>query len=867
MKRDWFITRHSAWTLALPLIGILLLLQLSTLPQRLDNWLYDTLVTAFPPASSEDVVIVAIDENSLSEIGPWPWPRAVHARLIRNLTAAGANRIVMDILFPEPTTDDPVLADAMREHGGVILPLYLAPGSQSDLFREQLPTPTLATAAFALGHAHVELDSDGIARGLYLYNGLGNNLWPAMALLAGASEPSRGPKAFPEQQAPPYVNVRREFRRVPLAGRSGAYTTLSYSDLLDNPAGHPWLDGKTVLVGATAAGFGDVLPTPFSGLAQPMSGVEFHANALAAAQRGELIREAPRYWMAGLSLLTVLMVVLVLPRLRPSGTFVFSCLMFTAIVTGAVTTLLVLNLWVPIAHALLVVVIAFPLWSARRLSLANHFLNQQIDQLERGNLLHLPATWSRSPRQILANLRALLTPDGWLLMEDNQVLEQHNLRPEDRHPGWQGSPGTWHHDQGVSRITLTRGDNRYRLALLLPPGLAGAAAERYLGRLTLQAPDREPVAVIRENLSTRINRAQEATQKLNHIQGFIWRSFEHMPDGIIVTDPLGLILFANSHVPRWFNEPQPSLQSMSLATLLQGHDPRSPGWAETLADTLTQQQSRTVDLRLHGRDFLIHFAPFLLPDSNQNGIIANISDISELREQQRQHREAIDFISHDVRSPLVSQLALIEQLKRRPGEVQAEQLDQLRKLARRSYHLAEEFVQLARAEQLTETRFYDCEFLSIVENARDSVSEQALEKSIKLVLLGNDDLWLRGNAELLERAVINLLTNAVQYSEPGTAVTMQVFRAGHQACLTVTDEGPGISASELPTLFDRFQRQKSSELAGKHGVGLGLSFVSVVVEKHKGEIAVESKEGEGSAFTLKLPVADHPEESRDDRGD
>ncbi|MGM0570400.1 CHASE2 domain-containing protein [Marinobacter sp.] len=859
MTRDWFSTRHSAWTLALPLIGILLLLQLSTLPQRLDNWLYDTLVTAFPPDASDDLVIVAIDENSLAEIGPWPWPREVHARLIRNLTAAGAGRIVMDILFTEPTADDPILADAMEEHGGVTLPLYIAPGSQTDLFREQVPTPVLANAAFALGHAHVELDSDGIARGLYLFNGLGNRLWPAMTLAAGADKPSRTAQDFTEQQVPAYINVRREFRRVPLAGRSGAYTTLSYADLLNNPAANDWLDGKTVLVGATAAGFGDVLPTPFSGLAQPMPGVEFHANALAAAERGELIAVAPRFWPAGLALFTVLVVVLVLPRLRPSGTFIFSCLMFTAIMVSAVTALLAFNLWLPIAHALLVLVVAFPLWSARRLSLANRFLNQQIDQLERGNLLHLPATWSRSPRQILANLQALLTPDGWLLMEDGCIIEQHKLLPEDNHPGWHYPPGHWHHDQGISRVTLVRGDNRYRLALRLPAGLAGAAAERYLGRLTLQAPEQEPIAVTRENLSTRINRAQEATQKLNHIQGFIWRSFEHMPDGIIVTDPLGLILFANGHVPRWFNEPQPSLQGMSLATLLQGHDPRSPGWAETLADTLTQQQSRTVDLHLHGRDFLIHFAPFLLPDSQQNGIIANISDISELREQQRQHREAIDFISHDVRSPLVSQLALIEQLKRRPGEVQVEQLDQLRKLARRSYHLAEEFVQLARAEQLTETRFYDCEFLAIVENARDSVSEQALEKNIKLVLLGNDDLWLRGNAELLERAVINLLTNAVQYSEPGTSVTMQVFRAGHQACLTVTDEGPGIAASELPTLFDRFQRQKSSELAGKHGVGLGLSFVSVVVEKHKGEIAVESREGEGSAFTLKLPVADHSE--------
>lgn len=858
MTRDWFFTRHSAWTLTLPLVGILLLLQLTTFPQRLDNWLYDTLITTWPPEPSNDLAIVAIDEKSLSEIGPWPWPRSVHASLIENLTAAGADRIVLDILFSERSMHDRALADAMRKHGKVVLPLYIAPSSRNDLFREQLPTPQLASAAFALGHAHVELDSDGIARGLYLYAGLGNELWPAMTLATSRNQASVAPDTFENLDAPAYVNVRQHFRRVPLAGRSGAYTTYSYSDLLGATPSSQWLKGKTVFVGATAAGFGDVLPTPFSGLAQPMSGVEFHANVFNALERDGLIQQVSPVWPVVLALFSGLIIVMVLPRLRPSRTFEFSCLMFALVLGSSVFALLSLKVWLPVANALLVPLIAFPLWSARRLSLANRFLNQQIDQLERGNLLYLPPPWSRSPQLILANLRELLNPEGWFLKEDDAILVQKNL-PLSELPPWPRRAGIWLHDRGVSRTFLVRGGRRYQLALKLPPGLAGAAAERYLSRLELQPPARQqPVAVVRENLSTRINRAQQATQRLNHIQSFIWRSFEHMPDGIIVTDPLGLILFANGHVPRWFNEPQPSLQGMSLAILLQGHDPRSPGWAETLADTLTQQQSRTVDLRLHGRDFLIHFAPFLLPDSNQNGIIANIADISELREQQRQHREAIDFISHDVRSPLVSQLALIEQLKRRPGEVQTEQLDQLRKLARRSYHLAEEFVQLARAEQLTETRFYDCEFLAIVENARDSVSEQALEKNIKLVLLGNDDLWLRGNAELLERAVINLLTNAVQYSEPGTAVTMQVFRAGHQACLTVTDEGPGIAASELPTLFDRFQRQKSSELAGKHGVGLGLSFVNVVVEKHKGEINVESKEGEGSAFTLRLPVASHP---------
>ena len=72
----------------------------------------------------------------------------------------------------------------------------------------------------------------------------------------------------------------------------------------------------------------------------------------------------------------------------------------------------------------------------------------------------------------------------------------------------------------------------------------------------------------------------------------------------------------------------------------------------------------------------------------------------------------------------------------------------------------------------------------------------------------------------------------------------------------MTDEGSGIAKHELPHLFDRYRRQKTSELSGNRGAGLGLSFVKVVVDKHRGEIEIVSAEGEGSAFTLRLPIAD-----------
>jgi PAS domain S-box-containing protein len=458
----------------------------------------------------------------------------------------------------------------------------------------------------------------------------------------------------------------------------------------------------------------------------------------------------------------------------------------------------------------------------------------------------------------MSHFQALLHPQGWLLAKNDETLEASGLNLADCPE--LGTSGEWVHRNNESWIRLQRYEATYTLGLKLPNDLRREAIQRYLKRLPLEegstdAPGSRP----RENISARIARVSKATAQMNQMQQFIHRSFESMPDGIIVTDELGVIRFANGHIEEWFGEPTPSLNGLPLARLLDGHDPReSTPWHETVSETLTLAQARTVDLRLGDKSFLIHFAPFALPGSDQNGIIANVSDISELREQQRQHREAIDFISHDVRSPLVSQLALIEQLKRNHGQVETDQLDQLGRLARRSYHLAEEFVQLARAEQLTETRFYECEFLNIVENARDGVSEQAAGKGIELVLNGQEDLWLKGNAELLERAVINLLTNAVQYSHSGSTVTVQVFSAGHEACLTVSDEGEGIAEDELPHLFSRYRRQKSSELSGNHGTGLGLSFVSVVVEKHRGSITVDSRLGEGSAFSLKLPMMPPP---------
>ncbi|MBC7185021.1 MAG: CHASE2 domain-containing protein, partial [Marinobacter sp.] len=379
MNRDWLPIKTTPWTLGLILLALLLLIQITALPQRLDYWLYDRVITANPVQASDDVVLVTIDELSLNRLGRWPWPRNLHAELIAKLDQAGAETIVFDILFAEPSPDDDELAEQMHDHGNVILPAYLSPPTSQYLLSEQLPVGPLASAAAGLGHAHVELDSDGVARGLYLYNGLGERLWPSLSLAATGE----GPQRAETEDTPPYVNVRDQYRAVPLIGGAGSLPAYSFAQVLTQAPAPELFSGKTVFVGATAAGFGDILPTPFSGLSRPMSGVEFHANVFSAQARGLLIRPAPDWVSALLALATILVFALALPPMRPARTLLACATAVVALAGFYLFMLLVLRWWVPLASAMIVPFLAFPVSSGLRLAMTNRFLNRQLDDLAR----------------------------------------------------------------------------------------------------------------------------------------------------------------------------------------------------------------------------------------------------------------------------------------------------------------------------------------------------------------------------------------------------------------------------------------------------------------------------------------------------
>ena len=363
------------------------LLYLSDALWRTDLAIFDAALPTGP--APPDVVIVAIDDASLAQIGRWPWPRAVHAALLERLRAAGARAVALDVLFTEADSDpgaDTALAAAMQRGPPTVLPLLPdLPGNGAPA-RARLPIPALAQAAAGLGHADLEVDRDGIVRSVYLREGPGA---PAFEYL-GAALLEHAPGAV----APPLIGERRpgtgtvpaawvrDYRLlIPFLGPPGHFAQVSYADVLRGTVPPEALAGKLVLVGSTAQGNGDALPTPRSGESRPMPGVEICANILQALRAGTVIHRASLPGSVLLGLVPVALLATGLRRLTPRRSLLLAASLWGLTLAVSLALLRLAHWWWPSSATLVVLLLAYPLWSWQRLSAAQAFLDEELRQL------------------------------------------------------------------------------------------------------------------------------------------------------------------------------------------------------------------------------------------------------------------------------------------------------------------------------------------------------------------------------------------------------------------------------------------------------------------------------------------------------
>lgn len=325
------------------------------------------------PASPE-VVLIAIDDRSINAIGRWPWRRAIHAQLVRNLSEQNPKAIGLDILFSEADldypTDDMLLADAVADSGQVVLPV--APTTVGAPVGQ---LPALITAAAAVGHVQLRVDADGGVRSFAPRIGSTGPLHLGLAMRClGAPY-----DALCTQPQAPWLHIG-------FAAGPPSFTTYSYIDVVRGTIPASAFRGKYVLVGSTAIGLTAPVATP-SQAAQRTANVVMVGHILNGALQHSHATPATPTINRLFNAIPIVLALLALAWLGPSAALAACASLWGITLLVAAMAPQWWQLVLAPAAALMLVALAYPLWSWRRLNAAARFLEQEMRDLTQGGVL------------------------------------------------------------------------------------------------------------------------------------------------------------------------------------------------------------------------------------------------------------------------------------------------------------------------------------------------------------------------------------------------------------------------------------------------------------------------------------------------
>jgi two-component system phosphate regulon sensor histidine kinase PhoR len=289
---------------------------------------------------------------------------------------------------------------------------------------------------------------------------------------------------------------------------------------------------------------------------------------------------------------------------------------------------------------------------------------------------------------------------------------------------------------------------------------------------------------------------------------------------------------------------------------------RTPELQSFVLEALASEESLERDLSLRGADtraIQAHGAPLRDAGGNRIGAVVVLNDVTKILRLETIRRDFVANVSHELKTPITSIKGFLETLAdgaiddaknaRRFVEIAARQADRLGAII-------EDLLVLSRLEEDNDSRPVETtasKVLEILEGAVEVCSAAAIAKGIVVSVTCPADLCARMNAALVEQAVVNLVSNAINYSQSGSSIEVRAEADAEQVHLSVSDQGDGIEAQHLPRLFERFYRVDKARSRSIGGTGLGLAIVKHIAAAQGGSVDVVSETGRGSTFTISLP--------------
>ncbi len=373
----------------------------------------------------------------------------------------------------------------------------------------------------------------------------------------------------------------------------------------------------------------------------------------------------------------------------------------------------------------------------------------------------------------------------------------------------------------------------------------------------LPIPDSEELAGLTESLNRMAaqleGRLQTAVSQRNQLEAVL----SSMLEGVIAVNREERIISVNQAAARWFDINAEKVRGQSIPEAIRNLAIQK--FVTRSLKSLAPVEDDITVYRNGERILNIKSAPLLDVGPEPIGTLIVFNDVTQLRRLEDMRRDFVANVSHEIKTPLTAIKGFVETLHQGSAETPEETerfLGIVVKHVDRLNTIIEDLLMLSRIEEEGErgeikrekTRLRD-----LFQNAVQICRPKAEEKRIQIDIEGGEGVTAMVDPVLLEQAVVNLLDNAVKYSDPDKRVRLRAKPVETEIQIQVQDHGIGIDNKHLPRLFERFYRVDKARSRSLGGTGLGLAIVKHIAQAHGGHVTVESRLGEGSRFTIHLP--------------
>jgi two-component system phosphate regulon sensor histidine kinase PhoR len=385
---------------------------------------------------------------------------------------------------------------------------------------------------------------------------------------------------------------------------------------------------------------------------------------------------------------------------------------------------------------------------------------------------------------------------------------------------------------------------------------AGELASGRIRRVPL--PDEEELAALAMALNHLAETAEAQFAAVRDERDHLMTILASMSEGVLVVEGDGRARLVNPAFRRLFDLGDPGVEvaGRTVLELL-----RQPELARIVNDTLRLGEAQSGGIELQSPEHRTLLLASAALAGGERGAVVVARDTTEMTRLADMRRDFVANVSHELKTPLAAIRGYAETL--RDGALDEPPTarrftERILQHCRRLQALLDDLLTLSRLESVAgienSATSEPVDLNAVVQRAVDLLAATARERQVTVEVEEETLPELRGDADSIERMVLNLLDNAIKYNLPDGEVLLRLAQADQHAVLEVSDTGIGIPQESLARIFERFYRVDKGRSRDEGGTGLGLAIVKHVVQAHGGQVDVESRVGKGTTFRVRLPL-------------